>query len=66
MTTARVTAPGEQDWGVVRDVRLAALTRPSDWISEDRSPVIYAEAGEVAKMLGLSQPRLRAVTVERT
>ncbi len=32
-------------------MRLAALTRPSDWISEDRSPVIYAEAGEVAKML---------------
>ena len=45
-------------------MRLAALTRPSDWISEDRSPVIYAEAGEVAKMLGLSQPRLRAITVE--
>lgn len=45
-------------------VRLAALTRPSDWISEDRSPIIYAEAGEVAKMLGLSQPRLRAITAE--
>ncbi|MFD1797910.1 replication initiation protein RepC [Paracoccus aurantiacus] len=45
-------------------VRLASLTRPSDWTSQDRSPVIYAEASEVAKMLGLSQPRLRAITVE--
>ena len=31
-------------------VRLASLTRPSDWTSEDRSPVIYAEASEVAKL----------------
>ena len=44
--------------------RLASLTRPSDWTARERSPVIYAEAGEVAKMLGLSQPRLRAITTE--
>ncbi|WP_235674155.1 MULTISPECIES: replication initiation protein RepC [unclassified Paracoccus (in: a-proteobacteria)] len=45
-------------------VRLAAMTRPSDWTSQDRTPFIYAEAGEVAKMLGLSQPRTRAITAE--
>ena len=41
-------------------VRLATMTRPSDWTSTDRTPFIYAEAGEVAKMLGRSQPRTRA------
>ena len=45
-------------------MRLATMTRPSDWTSPDRSPFIYAEAGEVAKMLGLSQPRTRAITGE--
>jgi DNA-binding MarR family transcriptional regulator len=45
-------------------VRLASMTRPSDWTSPDRTPFIYAEAGEVAKMLGLSQPRTRAITGE--
>ena len=45
-------------------VRLATMTRPSDWTSTDRTPFIYAEAGEVAKMLGRSQPRTRAITAE--
>lgn len=45
-------------------LRLATMTRPSDWTSSNRTPFIYAKAGEVAKMLGLSQPRTRAITGE--
>lgn len=45
-------------------VRLASMTRPSDWTSPDRSPVIYAAAGEVAKMLDRSQVRTRVITAE--
>ncbi len=44
--------------------RLAAMTRPCDWTAEDREPFVYAAASEVAKILGLSEARLRAHTVE--
>lgn len=44
--------------------RLAAMTRPSDWTAEDREPFVYAAASELAKILGLSEPRLRCHTAE--
>jgi replication initiation protein RepC len=42
--------------------RLAAMTRPADWTAEDREPFVYAAASELAKMLTLSEARLRAHT----
>lgn len=42
--------------------RLAAMTRPADWIEHDREPSVYAAASELAKMLALSEARLRAHT----
>lgn len=44
--------------------RLAAMTRPGDWTAEDREPFVYAAASELAKILGLSEPRLRCHTAE--
>ena len=44
--------------------RLAAMTRPCDWTAGEREPFVYAAASEVAKILGLSEARLRAHTVE--
>lgn len=44
--------------------RLTAMTRPSDWTAEDREPFVYAAASELAKILGLSEPRLRCHTAE--
>ena len=43
---------------------LAAMTRPSEWTAEDREPFVYAAASELAKILGLSEPRLRCHTAE--
>lgn len=42
--------------------RLAAMTRPTDWTAEDREPFVYAAASELAKILALSETRLRAHT----
>ena len=42
--------------------RLAAMTRPTDWVEPDREPSVYAAASELAKMLALSEARLRAHT----
>ncbi|MBM3604796.1 replication initiation protein RepC [Paracoccus acridae] len=42
--------------------RLAAMTRPAEWIEPDREPSVYAAASELAKMLALSEARLRAHT----
>lgn len=44
--------------------RLAAMTRPSEWTAEDREPFVYAAASELAKILGISEPRLRCQTAE--
>lgn len=39
---------------------LASLTLPSDWTAPSREPCVYANASEIAKMLSLSESRLRA------
>lgn len=44
--------------------RLAAMTRPGDWTADDREPFVYAAASEIAKIIGLSEARLRAHTAE--
>lgn len=38
------------------------MTRPADWIEHDREPTVYSAASELAKMLALSEARLRAHT----
>mgnify|MGYP000885066693 CR=1 FL=1 len=40
--------------------QLTSMTLPSDWTGPDREPCVYANASEIAKMLSLSESRLRA------
>ena len=44
--------------------RLAIMTRPGEWTSEEREPFVYAAASELAKILGLSESRLRCHTAD--
>ena len=44
--------------------RLATMTRPGEWTAEDREPFVYAAASELAKILGLSESRLRCHTAD--
>lgn len=39
---------------------LASMTLPSDWTGPGREPCVYANASETAKILSLSESRLRA------
>ena len=42
--------------------QLASMTRPGDWVEHGREPSVYAAASELAKILALSEARLRAHT----